>query len=103
MGKFVQNDIERLMMLAGDGNELFDLSVPGMQEMYDTAVTFQKPEVMSRDTTSFVEIERSVQASHAKYKGDAVVVLNGAYRHMIGGITDLQRRFNIIYIPVSGM
>lgn len=102
-GKFTQKDTERLASLGYEGNELFDLNVPGMHEMYDGIVGSQKPEAISRDTTSFSEIDRSVRASHAKHGGDAVVVLSGAYRHMIGGISRLQGDFNIKYVPVGGM
>jgi len=100
---FTHNDIENFSSLAGEGNELFDLNVQGMREMYDGIVASQKPEAISRDTTSFSEINRSVRASHTKHGGDAVVVLSGAYPNMIGGITRLQSDFNIKYVPVGGM
>ncbi|MFN8694330.1 MAG: hypothetical protein ACK5XX_08005 [Holosporales bacterium] len=84
-------------------NELYDLSVPGMRELYDDVVRSSKPEVRLRDATSFSEIVTAVRSSYSKHKGDGVIVLSGAYSHMIGGIKRLQAGFNIVYVPVKGM
>jgi|GEM_PF-7004500 len=99
---FSQIDIQKFSTLKGDENELFDLSVKGMQEIYDDVVSKQKPEVISRDTTSFEEIKDSVINAAKKHAGDGIVILSGANRHMVGGIMALQEHYNIEYVPVKG-
>jgi hypothetical protein len=99
--KFTTSVLSRFDSLKTENNELYDLSVPKTKQIYDKAVRIQRAAATSRDTTSFVEIETNVRAASVKYKGDGIVILDGAYPHMIGAIRDLQKDFNIYYIPIK--
>lgn len=99
---FSSEDLKKLSTLKVNGNELYDLTVPGMQEMYDNVVRTTSAHAISRDTSSFAEIKESVLSATQKHVGDGIVILSGAYPHMIGAVAVLQKDFNIEYVPVSG-
>jgi hypothetical protein len=98
---FSKRDLQQFHPLKGQGNELFDLTASSMQELYDEIGRTALAHVVSRDTTSFEEIGDSVRHAIQKHQGDGIVILSGAYQHTIGAITDLQKEFNIEYVPVG--
>jgi hypothetical protein len=91
--------------LAATGNEIFDLSIPATAQLYQEVKASAKSKVYSRDTTSWDEIIEGVSAVRTAHKGDGIVVLSGAYPHIIGALVKLVRRgdINVNYIPVEGM
>src|ERR1700722_9113548 len=91
--------------LAATGNELFDLSVPDTRDLYDEMRSSVNPKAFVRDTTSWDEITEGINAALAAHKGDGIVILSGAYAHMIGALVNLVRAgtVNIEYIPLGGM
>lgn len=98
---FSKRDLQQFHPLKGQGNELFDLAAQGMQELYDESGRTAPEHIDSRDTTSFQEIWDSVRHAVRKHPGDGIVIVSGAYPHIIGAITELQKDFNIEYVPVG--
>jgi hypothetical protein len=100
---FSKSDLAKFSALKCKGNELYDLAIPGMKQMYDEIVRSEPSHAISRDTTSFEEIKDSINDAAREHQGDGIVILSGAYRHMIGALADLQKTFNIEYVPIDGM
>lgn len=101
-------DVSALQKLAALGsplNELFDFSLPEMRFLYDSVVAAQKARVTERDTESFGKVQSHVQnhfpPSSAVARGEGVVLLSGAYVHMIGAVLGLQKDYNVHYVPVG--
>jgi hypothetical protein len=85
------------------GNELYDLTEPVTRALYEEVKGYQSAEVFSRDTTSFDEIFRGVNNAAAKHAGDGLIVLAGAYPHIIGAVVRLTNKFNVEYQPMEGL
>lgn len=91
--------------IAARGNDLFNLADADTLRMYQDASDRCGPCAISRDTSSNQEIEEAVQAAAQIHAGkDGMVILDGAYMHIIGAIVKLAKSgaFNVRYVPVDG-
>lgn len=101
MFKFKEDEINYLRTLAINGNELYDFSDAKTQAVYNSLLEKTKASVYPRDTSSFKEIESSVEHATLNNKGDGIILLSGAYPHMIGAIYNLTKKYNIVYVPIG--
>ncbi len=100
----VSSQNAELARLTGQSNELFDLTDPQTKAIYDQQIKFAQPKVISRDTTSYQEIENRIERLEITNPKDKKTILfSGAYVHFVGALVTLSEKYNIDYIPIPGM
>ncbi len=98
---FSSKDVEQFSALAikAGSNEIYDLSDPVTRKLYEAAVKEAKPGTISRDTTSFKEITSRIAEAETNHPGAGIVILHGAYVHMIGGVDALAKDYKDFHRP----
>lgn len=77
---------------------LFDLQDPVVEEAYKEALANQPSNAISRDITSWAEIESAVSAHLRANPGPALIIVEGAAQHIWGALPALEANQQVRYV-----